>query len=358
MKVFWAPDYSRTNPYQRLLAQGMAERGVATVPYPRGPRPRLFPIARWMLPSARRGDVLHLHWTDVFMRSGSRVRRALEGVRFLLDLLLVRASGMRLAWTLHNMDAHDGAMPAIDRVFARATAALAGVVIVHSDAAAVLARQHLRVPGRKLQVIPQGHYRGVYGLPVAREDARAALGLPATARIFLFAGMVRRYKGLEELLDAWRCSMPAGGDDAPLLLVAGLAKEDAYARTIQALAAAAGGNVRLDLRWLGDQELPLYLGAADVAVFPFRKITNSGSILLALSYGLPVIAPDLPVLREMLGEATGLLYPPEEGGLQDALARAGTMDLDHLRVAAAAACDGLDWGTVATRTLRAYEEAA
>ncbi len=103
--------------------------------------------------------------------------------------------------------------------------------------------------------------------------------------------------------------------------------------------------------------MPFFFGAADVAVTPFRRITTSGSVVLAMSYGLPVIAPGVEAIREVLGDAADLLYEPGEEGLAAALTRAMTDQLDSLRGKTISVCDRLDWSLIAHQTAITYRGA-
>jgi glycosyltransferase involved in cell wall biosynthesis len=140
-----------------------------------------------------------------------------------------------------------------------------------------------------------------------RETARERLGVQG--EVALFFGYVRRYKGLDVLLSAWkevRERRPA------TLLVAGEFYEDPapYRR----LAAAAGGDpgVRLLERYLPDEEVECVFKAADVVVLPYRSATQSGVTHVAYALGVPVIITGVGGLAETVrGGETGLVVPPE-----------------------------------------------
>lgn len=141
-----------------------------------------------------------------------------------------------------------------------------------------------------------------------RASARAALGLPADGEVALFFGFVRRYKGLDTLLEAWP-AVRARRDAT--LVVAGEFYEDPA--PYRALAAAAGGEraVRLIERYLPDDEVEACFRAADVVVLPYRSATQSGVTHVAYALGVPVITTDVGGLAETVTPgATGLVVPP------------------------------------------------
>ncbi len=183
----------------------------------------------------------------------------------------------------------------------------------------------------------------VFGDPVPRGDARAALGLPADAPVFLFFGFIRRYKGLHVLLDAWadvRRRLP----DAQLV-VAGefYADED----VLRAQAARLEG-VRLDAEYVPDARVGLYVSAADAVVQPYVTATQSGVAQIAFHFGRPVVTTDVGGLAESVpdGEA-GIVVPPEDpAALADALVRVVGADL-WPTLAAGAARQRTSWAELA-----------
>jgi len=145
-----------------------------------------------------------------------------------------------------------------------------------------------------------------------RESARRHLGLEGD--VALFFGYVRRYKGLDILLEAWRrvrALRPA------TLVVAGEFYEDPAPS--RRLAKAAGG-VRLLERYLPDEEVEAVFRAADVAVLPYRSATQSGVTHVAYALDTPVITTRVGGLAETVREGeTGLVVAPED---PESLARA------------------------------------
>lgn len=159
----------------------------------------------------------------------------------------------------------------------------------------------------------------VFGAPVPRPEARAALGLPADAPVLLFFGFIRRYKGLHVLLDA----MPgilARLPDARLVVAGEFYADEA---ALRAHAAPLGAAVRFDADYIPDAAVARYFGAADVVVQPYVSATQSGVAQIAFHFGRPVVTTDVGGLAEVVphGEA-GLVVPPENPtALADAVVR-------------------------------------
>ena len=113
---------------------------------------------------------------------------------------------------------------------------------------------------------------------------------------------MRPYKCVDELLSAF-AALP---DLTARLIVAGGCGDAALEAELHRLA-ARDARVRLDLRHVPDNEVPVLMGAADVVCCPSRGVLTSGSVLLAMSYGRPVIAPSVGCIPETVGDA-GWLY--------------------------------------------------
>ncbi len=356
LRVLFLPDFSASNPYQSELARGLERLGVQVF-MARAPRRDPLPIIRaWV--RHRRPDVVHLHWTHDYLGSGDSPGR-LARARFLWQLRAIRALGTRLVWTVHNIGGHEGRRDPAELSVHRGLFALADAVICHCDAAVELVVDAYRLTladrGR-LHVIPHGNYIGAYPDVVYRDEARRRLDLAADSRVFLFIGGVRAYKGIEDLVSAFR---ELEGPDLRLL-IAGNPRvrhgvEDLTPRL--RLAAAADPRIRLMLRHVPDEEIQTVLNAADAVVLPFRSILTSGSAMLAMSFGRAVVAPRLGCLPEELGPDGSLLYDPDDpAGLGTAMRTALSSNLMELGARNREAALALDWDTIAVRTAGLYRE--
>jgi glycosyltransferase involved in cell wall biosynthesis len=351
MKVLFLPDYSEANAYQRALSAGLEGLGVTVSADPTGRR-RVLPIAEALLRHGR-PDVLHIHWTEPYIAGGrSRVSRV-KATRTLSELRLAKRVGIGLVWTAHDLFRHDRREDPNELAFMRSLFELADRVIVHCRAAADVLLETLAVgpEGReRIAIIPHGHYRGAYPDGVTRAEARAKLALPEEAKVIAFVGWVRTYKGVWELLEAFE------NLDEPLarLVIAGRAIDGAYAARLTA-AAKGDERIHLSLDFVPDEELQVYLRAADVVATPFLEIFTSGSVLLAMSFERAVIAPRRGCVTDVLDEEGGILYDADDPrGLEGALRDAMDADLEAMGRHNGDGLERFDWGRVAEATREAY----
>ncbi len=146
---------------------------------------------------------------------------------------------------------------------------------------------------------------------VTKVEARARLGLPPAVPVLLFFGIVREYKGLQDLLAALPEIRAQLGK--MVLLVAGEFWEDKrpYQEMIERL--AIDDSVIIDDRYIPNEEVPIYFSAADVLVAPYRRATGSAVIQMAVGNGCPVIATCVGNLAEVIqSNASGLLVQPSD----------------------------------------------
>jgi phosphatidylinositol alpha-mannosyltransferase len=127
--------------------------------------------------------------------------------------------------------------------------------------------------------------------------------------VIFFCGLLRRYKGIEPACDA---AQRLG--DRVQFVVAGRPKPSGDRSYWQEMVNKVPGAVLID-RGLDDQEFADLIAASDVVLQSYTRITGSGLLLAAWTFGTGVVASDLPFFREMLGDHpdAGLLFPSGDG---------------------------------------------
>jgi len=348
IRVLMMPDYRTDNPYQTLLARGLEAAGT-NVTFPAGYR-RVLPFSRAVKDTE--SDVLHLHWLEPYLRGSGPVSNAVYAEKILFDLSLLKKKGVRLIYTEHNGLSHDTDRVAIEWRLRKRLFALVHHVIVHSHAAKTLVCETFGVDEQKITVIPHGHYRSYYGPAPTRDESRKRLGIDTEGRVYLHFGMLRPYKGIENLLDAWKGHYVLNAQDR--LFIAGRPIDDAYgAKLAQKAGQTPGVNLRIG--YVSDDDVPVYFGASDVVILPFRRILTSGSLILAMSFDKPVIAPRTGGLAEVMEGAEDLMYDPDDpAALANALRVSTTLDLDELSGRVRIACNRLDWEGISKLTSEIY----
>ena len=302
------------NPYQHLMMAGLNQSGRLKAFS--GMDDRFFGIVRTVV--KYRPGYLHFDWVVSYYHRRRKWLTYLGVIAFCGQILLARAMGVKLAWTLHNLLPHDLGDPEIHRFCQRFLARRCEWVRVFSVHTVARAARELDVPEGRFRVVPEGDYTSVYPNAVSRAEARNYLGLPQNAKVFLNIGLIKPYKGTLELV---KCFEEAQLPNA-CLLIAGKIMDASYGEQIRQAVSRSGqrlpagpsaADIFLTDRFIPPAELQYYFNAADAVILPFEKIENSGSAIMAMGFAKPVVAPRRNVLKERLAQQDEWLYdPPEE----------------------------------------------
>ncbi len=171
-------------------------------------------------------------------------------------------------------------------------------VVVHSEHGRARLVETLGVAPQKVTVIAHGAFDHLTRVAGERRlpDAFAAVEKP----VVLCFGLIRPYKGVDVLLDAWR----AADLDAELWIV-GMPRMD-----ISALRAAAPPSVRWIARFVADDEVAAFFRRADLVVLPYREIDQSGVLFTALAFGCPLLLSAVGGFAEVAGHGAAALVAP------------------------------------------------
>jgi glycosyltransferase involved in cell wall biosynthesis len=276
------------------------------------------------------GDIVHFQWLDVQW----------------LDWLLL--PGRPIVVTAHDLlprEAKLGQARAQRRLYDRVDA-----VVVHSDYGRSQLVDGLALDPAKVHVIHHGAFEHL--MNVSRRRLPAELESPAPTPVALFFGLLRRYKGIETLLEAWR------GIDGAELWIVGRPMLD-----LDRLRAGAPPNVQFLPRFVDDGEVAALFERADVVVLPYsrtERFDQSGVLATALAFGKPAVLTEIGGFPEVAATGAAQLVPPDDPpALRDALGAllADPAARERLAAAARAAATGpYSWDEAARLTLALYHD--
>jgi glycosyltransferase involved in cell wall biosynthesis len=277
---------------------------------------------------ARAADVVHFQWLPVQH----------------LDAHLL-PSGRPLVLTAHDVlprEPRRGQLAAQRRLYDRFDA-----IVVHSEHGRARLTDELGADPDRVHTIPHGVFTHLAERPADADPP----GLPfhTDKPVVLCFGLMRPYKGIDVLLDAWRGVGDAGAE----LWIVGMPRMD-----VGALQAAAPANVRFVARFIGDDELPAYFERADLVVLPYLQADQSGVLFTALAFGKPLLLSDVGGFPEMLATGAARVVPAGdaralEGAMRELLKDGAT--LTEMRARARAAGEGrYSWEAVAQAHLGLY----
>jgi glycosyltransferase involved in cell wall biosynthesis len=290
----------------------------------------------------KKPDIVHVQWTPL-------VRKLPFEIWF---LRLLKALKIKLVYTVHNLLPHDTGRkfwPVFKRLYG-----LMDALICHTYQAKKQLVADFSVDAGKVAVIPHGPLFHDSERPTVKAS-RGRLSLPQNSILVLWQGIIRTYKGVEFLLDAWKKVAHSGN---ALLLIAGTGEasllEDV---TRQVSSLGLKDSVRLDLRFIPDEELSAYYQASDILVFPYREVTTSGSFMTALTYRKAMVVTKLPAFQEVLNGVDAALYVDygDTQGLAEALTRLIREPSERQRLASKARSVSNDaWRLIARDTRACY----
>ena len=278
------------------------------------------------------GDVTHYQWLTVPA----------------LDHLLVPRKGPKV------MTAHYVASPEPkwwELTTAQRTFDSMDAVIAHSENGARRLRDLIGLPTDRVRVIPHGAFDYLTRLP---DEALLPIELDgAKGPVILFFGLMRPYKGIDTLLEAF-----AEVEGAELWIV-GNPRMDLT--ELVERSRKLPGKVRWLPRFIEDREIPPIMRAADLLVLPYRDIEQSGVLYTGLAFGKAMVLSDVGGFGEVARKHDAArLVPPE-----DPMALAGALSelisdpqarLELEEKAAAAAAGPYSWSDIAKHTIRLYRE--
>jgi glycosyltransferase involved in cell wall biosynthesis len=231
------------------------------------------------------------------------------------------------------------------RVFGRMDA-----VVAHSEHGAARLRDEVGLDPARVRVIPHGAFDYLTRLPEEKPLPAELAG--AEGPVVLSFGLLRPYKGIETLLEAFR---RVGG--AELWIVGNPRME---VGPLRELAAEARGRVRFVTRFVEDAEIPAIFRRADVVALPYLDAEHSGVLYTALAFGRPLVLSAVGGFPEVAATGAARLVPPgDAGALASALAELVGDETARAELAAAAthaAAGPFSWDEAARQTVALYEE--
>lgn len=297
--------YEENNPYQDNLTNSLENQGVTVHQSSLRPDRLLSKLL-----STPEISIIHIHWTYPFFDSDSAIKAIAKSLISNLLFLLLRAVGYRFVWTAHNLTAHDSDHETIEIAIKKAFAGyICETVIAHNHSAAEELRERLKLGCKtNIEVIRHGNYIDTYPNKTSRSASRAELGYEPEEIVYLFFGQIKEYKQVPHLIQSFK--EISSEDDKKRLLIAG---NPAHGQLEDEIRAKAGdrSDIQTVLEFIPSEKVDLYMNAADIVVLPYSDIFTSGSAILAMSFGNPLIVPSLDTLKETLDSKGAIFYIPD-----------------------------------------------
>ena len=266
---------------------------------------------------------------------------------------LARRNGhTKVLCQIDNVEPHEHHL--IDKPFNRYFLRSVDGFVYMSDEVGRQLRRYTDAPAR---FSPHPRFEN-FGEPIERTEACRALQVDEACRYALFFGLIRDYKGLDWLLEAWAGMKRAGKTQGRKLLVAGefYTSREPYMRLIEQHGLQQ--EVVLHDRFIPDAEVKNYFSAADFVVLPYRSATQSGVTQIAYQFSLPMIVTDVGGLRELVPDGkVGYVCQPNPEAIAEAMARIWHQEtLLKMHEACLVERNRFSWEEMCAQIMEVYEQ--
>jgi len=218
----------------------------------------------------------------------------------------LRRKGVKVVSVLHNVKPHENRLgdKSLTRYFLK-----------QNDAFVVMSKA---VRDDLLSFIPDAKYilhpfpiYSQFGDAMVQTEARKKLNIPLDKKVLLFFGLIRNYKGLDLVIDAFDKL-----SDEYYLLIAGesYGKFDSYQQQIDSNSNKE--RIAQHIKYIADDEVSCFISAADLNVLPYKTATQSAVVAMAYQFDSPVLVTDVGGLKDMVEPyGTGIVVDAPEAGL-------------------------------------------
>jgi len=226
-----------------------------------------------------------------------------------LNALLVKLLFGKLVFTVHDISAFANNNDAA--FFSKWIYKLADLVLTHNEFSKKEIIRLTKKDEECIKIIPHPNYIPFINIQKNKNASKKRLGIPENKKVLLFFGMIKKVKGLEVLLQALPSVIEVHKD--VILVVAGKVWENDFAPYQELIQQHnLQENCILHTKFIDEADVAHYYCASDLVVLPYKKIYQSGVLMMALSYEKPALTSDLLPLKEVIEDnVNGFLFQSE-----------------------------------------------
>lgn len=267
-------------------------------------------------------DVVHFNWYEG-IPSGNKWKQYFAYVKKMAVLMLLKALGKKIVFTLHNKIQHEKSGGILSARIMKWLICNSNTIVIHCEESRNVLRDIApEVEQGKVIYVPHPNYIGSY----PDQKTYSVYCKQPGETVLLFMGQVRPYKNVESVI------LAANGlaeEKNVRFLICGKCASDEYKEKIQKM--VKSDKITLDLRFIADEELPSLMALADVVLLPYssQSSLNSGAAYLAFSYGKTVLSTRIGTIMDF--ENKDLVYSYESGSDEKNSAKNLIKAIDLLR---------------------------
>jgi len=298
----------------------------------------------WILAGLKsKGKILHFHWWTFW----------LFPVFFTISIIS-KLRRKKIVCTVHNVVGHESSL--IDKLFSKIIYLISDKIIVHTTANKKQLEDIFHVDAKKIEVIPHGIYEFYRDAEMSKSKARKLLGIPNNSKVILMFGNLRPYKGVEDLVLAFKKAKKIV--PSLFLIIAG----KPWAKQIKDHICQELGNCTsclLKLDYVPSSEIKKYFFASDLVVLPYKDFAaQSGPGNIALAFQKPLIVSDTGGLAELVLDKSAIF---SSGNSEELAHKISSIVSDEKLLKKLEKDSGLlkrkySWESIAKLTLKVYNE--
>ena len=279
-----------------------------------------------------------------------------SSVLVLFNMLLAKLLFAKITITIHDVKSFSS--ESSFKLYSRLIYFFSDTIITHNEYSFKEIIEKNASLAHKISIIPHGNYLPFIEIKEDQHESRIKLDIEKGKKVLLFFGMIKKVKGLDILLSSLTEVIKKHSDI--VLLIAGKPWKDDfsnYQKLIDELAISK--YCKLDIKFISHSDVSNYYSAADIVILPYRKIYQSGVLMMSLSYKKPVVVSDLPSFKEIIeNNRTGYIFQSENSF---DLSRAINQALDNPKLLEEIKQNGYDliatdykWEMIGKKTVDAY----
>ena len=281
-----------------------------------------------------------------------------SSILVIFNMFLAKLLFVKITLTIHDVKSFSKKRKS--SFYSRLIYFFSDLIITHNKFSKDEIISNFRFLENKIEIIPHGNYLPFISAEENQKNARAKLRISDDKKVLLFFGMIKSVKGLDVLLEA----MPKIVKSNPniLLLVAGKPWKDDFSKYENQISRL---NIKkycmLEIKFIDHKDVSLFYSASDIVVLPYRKIYQSGVLMMSLCYKKPVVVSDLPSFKEVLKDKeTAVFFSSENSSALSEAVNFLLNDeklLENIKINAFALMqDKFSWTYIGQLTSKAYNK--
>ena len=250
--------------------------------------------------------LIHFHQLSPYYHAKNHDETLMKAHKLVENIQDLRDHGGKIVYTMHNPLPHNRTFTDIDKMINNEMYSLSSTIIVLGPSAKkIIKNKNINTP---ISVVKHPSYREIYGEKPDKNQIRNEIGLPTNAVIFGNIGSIKPYKGLEFIIKTFiQFSESHNPNENLHLLIAGYTPDNEYINSLKEN--YPNKNITIVNQDLNNTELIKFISTLDYSIFAFKDIWASGSVVLSMSYNIPVIVPDIGCMADYVKHSkNGYLY--------------------------------------------------